>query len=572
MSKSFSPTLSRLWRLIKGFLTSNERWKAFSLLLLILLFAFGIAFINVQISYINRDLFNAISRKDQGEFIRKLSQLLLGFVIATPVIVLSSYIADRLKLLWRKWLSREILSRYFSQLSFYRITWQEGIDNPDQRIEEDIRTLTSLIIDLFIQVVNSTLTLVLFVNILWSISSTLIFAVITYAAVGSFLTFLIGRKLFSLNFVQLKKEADYRYKLVNVRDNAEPISFLGGAGKEYIRTRQKLKSALKNFLKIINLNMQLGLFVNIYNYLKPVLPIIIVTPLFMRGDLEIGQIPQAADAFVRVVEALSVIIQHFGTISSVAAVVTRLGSFSEALNHAAEETSCYFPRIQYKTSPSLSFKSVTITTPHGEQTLARDLNFTHEQGGLLITGPSGTGKTSIFRSISGLWVFGGGEISKPAPEHSMFIPQRPYLVIGTLRNQLLYGNNRSGYTDKELLEALRLVGLIGILKRSKGLDKVCDWGSMLSAGEQQQLSFARFILREPDYLFLDEATTAVDSETEKRTYELVSDRTKAWISIGYRESLMKYHTRMLELKPDGSYILTEIAATEFNTINIKGVE
>jgi putative ATP-binding cassette transporter len=555
--KSRSLTFRRLWKLIKGIFQSELKWYAYGLVALLVFFALAIAGVNVTISYINRDLFNALALKDQTKFFEKLFLLLGIFLIATPVTVFYAYTEQRFGLLWRKWLSREILKKYFKESAFYRISWYEGIDNPDQRIEEDIRTLTTGLISLFIIIINSMLTLVMFVSILWSITSNLLFAVVGYAIAGSLLTFIIGRKLISLNFTQLKKEADYRYKLVNIRDNAEPIAFYQGAKKEYVRARQRLKEALNNFLKIIHLNLQLGLFVNIYNYLKPVLPIIIVTPLYMRGEIEFGQITQSADAFVRVVEALSVIIQHFGTISTMAAVVTRLGAFTETLETAAEENHCHFPRIHTTHGPYIEVRNLTMTTPHEEQTLVKDLSFTHHKGGLLVSGASGLGKTSLLRVLGGLWMFGTGEVTRPESTNCMFIPQRPYLVLGSLRNQLLYSNNSTAYTNKELEEVLIRAGLGNLLRRIRDFDKKYDWSSLLSSGEQQQLAFARLLLRKPEFAFLDEATTSVDSATQKILYQIVADECRAWISVGYKYNIGSFHKRILELHSDGSYTLSE---------------
>ncbi len=553
MQKSYSLTFKRLWKLIRGIFQSDLKWYAYGLVALLILFALTIAGINVMISYINRDLFNALALKDQTKFFEKLFLLLGSFLLATPVTVLYAYTEQRFGLMWRKWLSREILQKYFKESAFYRISWHEGIDNPDQRIEEDIRTLTTGLISLFIIIVNSMLTLIMFVSILWSITPNLLFAVVVYAFVGSILTFIIGRKLISLNFTQLKKEADYRYKLVNIRDNAEPIAFYQGAKKEYIRARQRLKESLNNFLKIINLNLQLGLFVNIYNYLKPVLPIIIVTPLYMRGEIEFGQITQSADAFVRVVEALSVIIQHFGTISTMAAVVTRLGTFTETLEAAAEETHCHFPRIHTRHAPYIEIKNLTMTTPNGEQTLIKDLSIAHREGGLLISGASGLGKTSLLRVIGGLWIFGEGEITRPEDKDCMFIPQRPYLTLGSLRNQLLYSNPSTAYTNEELREVLVKAGLHNLLRRIKSFDKTYEWSNLLSAGEQQQLAFARLLLRKPRFVFLDEATTSVDATTQNKLYELVMEHCTAWVSVGYKSSIGSYHHTLLEFSIDGTF-------------------
>ena len=550
-----APFIRRLWRLIRGIFTSEVKWHALSLLLTLIAFAILITGINVWISYINSWLFTALQSYNQSKFFEYLFYLITVFILATPVTALYSYTEQRLGLLWRKWLTRDILKKYFNQESFYKINWHEGIDNPDQRIEEDIRTLTTSVLSLFIVFINSVLTLVMFTRILWTINWHLIVGALSYTLVGSFLTFIIGKRLISLNFTQLKKEGDFRYKLVNIRDNAESIAFYKSSKKEYTRTRQKLRDALSNQLRIIFLNLQLGPFVNFYNYLKPLIPIIIVAPAFFRGDIkEWGTVPQSADAFVRVVEALSVLIQNFGLISTIAAVTTRLGAFTETLENAAEESSCYFPRINTTFyDDKIEFNKVTIHTPRVDNPIIKDLSFSHTEGGLLITGPSGKGKTSILRVLSGIWVFGEGAITRPKPEDCLFIPQKPYLILGSLRNQLLYASEKSGFSDSELEGILKEVGLKNLLRRLKGFDKVHDWTNLLSSGEQQQLGFARYLIKKPAIVFLDEATTAVDHKTESKLYDLVAKHSKTWISVGYREGLENYHKKILEIKDDGTY-------------------
>jgi putative ATP-binding cassette transporter len=555
MSKSASsPIFKRLWRLVRGIFFSDVKGYAIGLLSLMVLLALLMTLINVGLSFINSYFINALQTKNESQFFEYLIYLIAGFLAATPVAVIKKYSEQRLGLLWRKWLSRDLLKKYFNQESFYRIGWYEGIDNPDQRIEEDTRTLTSCVLTLFVISIDSILTLVLFVGILWSITWHLIIAAVVYTILGSMLTFLIGRKLPSLNFTQLKKEGDYRYKLVNVRDNAESIAFYKSTKKEYSRTRQRLRDALSNQLKIINLNLQLDPFINLYNYIKPILPIIIVAPAFLRGDIrDYGKIPLAAEAFVRVVEALSVLIQHFGTISSIAAVVTRLGSFSEALETASEESSCYFPRISTTYGKLIKFTNLSVHTPKTDQIIVSNLNLEHSEGGLLITGSSGRGKTSILRVISGIWVSGEGSIIRPAPEDCLFIPQKPYLILGSLRNQLLYTSKKSGFSDDELESVLNQVELKGLLKRLKGFDKVHDWSNLLSSGEQQQLSFARYLIRKPKFVFLDESTTAVDTSTEKVLYTLIKENSIAWMSVGYKGNISEFHSRVLNIKNQNSY-------------------
>ena len=541
-------TFQRLWRLGAPFFFSEFKWKARGLVLLLAVFALSIAGINVLLSYAARDFMTAFSLKDEEEFFKTLVLYLLMFTLATPVTVFQSYCEQRLALLWRMWLSRQVLQKYFSHMAYYKVRAYEGIDNPDQRIEEDIRNFTSTTLSLFIILCNALLTLVLFLRILWSISFNLIIAVVLYALFGTMITYLIGRSLIGLNFSQLKKEANYRYKLVNIRDNAESIAFYRGDKKELTRARQRLKKALDNFLRIVNLSRNIGFFVTGYNNLKPVIPIIVVAPLYLSGKIAFGVVTQSADAFIRVVEALSVMIQHFATISSVTAVVTRLGSFSEALDDIAAQEKAAVSDIEIVEEPRLAFDRVTILTPKRDQTLLRELSFSCGEGGLLITGTSGSGKTSILRAIAGLWSAGSGKIVRPPLVQMMFIPQRPYMILGTLSNQLLYTSSRQGVPEEELRFILKQVGLEDTLARIKGFEEIQDWNSILSTGEQQRLAFARLLLARPQFAFLDEATTAVDSVSERHLYSLLIKSTQAFVSVGYRTNLAKYHHTILELQ------------------------
>ncbi len=523
------------------------------MLVLLMAFALSLAGINFLISYANRDFMTAFSLKEEDEFFKKLLVYLIALCGVMPVTVFYRYTEERLALLWRLWLSRDILRKYFSSLSYYKVQWHEGIDNPDQRIEEDIRSFTTTSLSLFLIVCNSLLTLVLFVGILWTISIKLIFAVLLYTGLGSLVAFFIGRKLISLNFAQLKKEGNYRYKLVNVRDHAESIAFYRGHFKELTRVRQRLKIALSNSLRIINLNRNLNFFITLYNSMKPIVPLIIVAPLYLHGSIEFGVVTQAADAFVRVAESLSILIQNFGTISAVVAVVTRLGSFAEALEEGTPDIEAGLPQITVTESENIACKDLTIVTPKRGQTLIRNLTFEHSEGGLLIVGPSGQGKTSFFRVLAGLWTSGHGTLVRPPLSQTMFIPQKPYLIIGSLRNQLLYALPKMGLTEEELEAVIKQVRLTDTLKRVRGLDAYEDWNTLLSTGEQQQLAFARLLLACPHFAFLDEATTAVDLATEEHLYGLLKTASVGYISIGNRNSLAKFHQRILQVRDDGSW-------------------
>ena len=549
-------TFSRLWRLVRPFFWSEVKWQARGLLCLLAIFVLCIQGVAVLLSYVGRDFMTYLNLKEEPLFFRSLLIYLAAYGLSTLISVCQSYTEQRTALLWRMTLSRQMLHKYFSQLAFYRIGYAEGIDNPDQRLEEDIRTFTTATLSLFIILCNSLLQAVLFIGILWSISINLIIAVIAYALIGSVITYFIGRPLIGLNFAQLKKEADYRYKLVNVRDNAESIAFYRGDRKELTRTRQRLKKALENYLRIIKVNRNLNFFIVLYNNLKPVvLPVVIVSPLYLAGKIEFGVVTQSADAFVRVVEALSILIQNFGTISNIAAVVTRLGSFNEALESATHEEGADLPQIKTFVEPRVDFQGVTIMTPKRDQTLVKELSIELKSGGLLIVGGSGNGKSSLLRALAGLWTAGAGTIVRPSLDQCVFLPQRSYLILGSLRNQLMYATRRRGISDQELEKVLRQVGLDTALERVHGLGAVANWNSLLSAGEQQQLAFARLFLAKPKYAFLDEATTAIDSATEATLYQMLTNHVTAFISVGYRANLARYHRLILQINEDSSWYL-----------------
>jgi vitamin B12/bleomycin/antimicrobial peptide transport system ATP-binding/permease protein len=543
--------------------------------MLLAILALSLAGVNVLLNYVARDFMTAFSLKEKDEFFRMLVIYLLTFALATPITVFYSYTEQRLGLLWRRWLSHQLLTKYFDNLAFYKIGSYEGIDNPDQRIEEDVRSFTTTSLSLFLILTNAFLTMILFIGILWTISLNLVISVVLYALFGSIITYLVGRPLINLNFDQLRKEADYRYKLVNIRDNAESIGFYRGGRKEFIRARQRLKVALRNFLRIINLNRNLGFFIQGYNYIKPVLPIIIVSPLYLDGQIEFGVVTQAADAFLRTLDALSILVQHFGTVSAVTAVVTRLGSFNEALDdvHKASPTvigdassglasptdnnerglSTAAGIIEIVESDHVEVAKLTILTPKRERVVVQDMDFTLRPGGMLITGASGRGKSSVLRAFAGLWQAGSGRIYRPPLSKTIFLPQRPYMILGTFRNQFLYPLGRKARTDSQLEEALDKVSLLDTLSRVGGFDAIAYWPNILSTGEQQRLAFCRLLLLQPEFAFLDEATTALDHESEKKIYEMLGDICKNYVSVGFRATLSPYHNSVLELLGGGKW-------------------
>lgn len=544
----------RLYNLAKPFFWSELKWKARGMLALLLGLSLCIKGFDVVLSYIGRDFMTALSLREREKFLHSLYFYLLAFGVAVPLSVFYRYTEERLALMWRRWFSHYVLTYYFNAQAYYRLGWYGKIDNPDQRIEEDVRTFSTTSLSLFLIFLQSGIALFAFMGVLWSISWTLTLAAVLYAAFGSLVTYLLGRPLINLNFELLKKEADYRYKLIKVRDNSESIAFYRDEKREKSRARQRLKDTLKTLLRIINRNRTLNFFTTGYNYVLIILPTVVVAPLYLRGEIEFGVITQAAVAFGHVINALSVIVTNFGSLSSYAAVIRRLGVFTEVLQAANE------PRhgVPLQSAEELTLKDVTILTPDRRRTLVDSLNVSLSHGALLICGPSGCGKSSVLRVLGGLWDAESGTIMRPAPNLSMFVPQRPYLVLGTLRAQLLYGTPRSGYTDQELLKVLEEVELQDMFHRVGGFEANVDWAATLSNGEQQRIGLARLMLRKPAYVFLDEATTAIDEEGERRIYERIQGFARMIVSVGYRSNLQKYHNWILELTGDGAWRLERL--------------
>ena len=570
--RGIGPFLKDAWHLARPyFMKSNERWSARGLLLAIVAMNLTLVALSVVLSFWRREFYNALQDKDWKAFLELLflyrkteSGLMPGFCeVASMHIILavySVYLNQLLQIRWRRWLTREFLTEWLADRAYYNISLTAdraavGTDNPDQRISEDLRDFCQMSLSLSLDLLSNIVSLCSFVGILWGLSGAIeafgipipgymVWVALAYALVGTTLTHLVGRPLSILNFRQQRVEADFRYALVRIRENMESIALYRGEKEEGVTLRERFSQVIDNWYQIMRRTKMLNSLVNGYAQIAIIFPIVVAAPRYFSGGMQLGGLMQTVGAFGSVQSSMSWFVDSYADIARWRAVVERLSTFHRAIVKARAETSGGFVNVE-GTPGVVQMRDVTMNLPDGTKLLEHaDLTFTAGHS-IVITGRTGSGKSTLFRVLAGIWPFGRGEVA--VPPNAFFLPQRPYIPLGTLRHVITYPNAMDAFSEQEIDQALRDAGLPNLCDR---VEKDDNWPQRLSGGEQQRIALVRALLAKPDWIFLDEATASLDPDAEAALYEVLRRRlpNATLVSIAHRTSLSSLHESRLVFK------------------------
>ena len=542
----------RFVRVVKDFLTSEVRWRARGLFALLLAFALSINGLNVVNSYVGRDFMTAISSRDQAGFVHQAAIYVGVFAGSTAVAVLYRFTEERLGLFWRVWLTRRIVRRYLADRTYLRLKESAAVDNPDQRIADDVRAFTTTTLSFTLMFLNGALAVLSFSGVLWAISPLLFGVAVGYATLGTLAAVYLGRPLVGLNYRQSDQEANFRSDLIHVRDNAESVALLRREGRLTVRLLRRIDGLADNFRRIIAVNRNLGFFTTGYNYLIQILPTLIVAPLFIRGEVEFGVVTQAAMAFAQLLGAFSLIVNQFQSISSFAAVVARLSALGGAVEKGPPAARSEVAVVE--ADGRIGYEGLTLLSPEGGRELLNNLTVDLPRGTrVLVVGPNEAARIALFRATASIWPAGVGTIARPPLDAIFFLPQRPYLPPGTLRDLLVRTGQEQVITDDRITTALHDAGLDPVLTRAGGLDSEHDWPVILSLGEQQLLALTRLVLARPAFAMLDRVNAALKPAQVRQALRRLDESSITYITLAEDAESVDLYDAVLEIDAEGAW-------------------
>lgn len=559
-----------VWYLTKSYWQSEEKKKAFFLLGCIIVLTLGVVYMLVLLNQWNNSFYSALQNYDAKKIFDELIHFSWLAAIYILLAVYSYYLQQTLILNWRRWLTTRFIDIWLQNKTYYNLQmFGKDTDNPDQRISEDVRQFVEMTLSFGIGILKAFCTFASFVVILynlsgslsftfmgktWTINGYMLWASLLYSVIGTYITHIVGRKLVKINFIQQKYEADFRFSMIRLRESAESVAFYRGEAQEGSVFKQRFKMLLDNFWKLVNKQKQLVFLNSGYSQIAIIFPFVVAMNRYLTKEVTLGGLMQVASAFGRVQDSLSYFVDMYSSIAQWQAVVMRLTCFGHHMHDVYQQAERFHVE-RFAAADVVEVDNMQINLPDGKP-LLENISFTlHPGHNVLIKGVSGSGKSTLLRAISGIWPFVDGKIFLPERDKLMFIPQRSYLPLGTLRAALNYPGNKP-IDDTELIYLMDLCQ-IGYLKDK--LDLEADWSHVLSVGEQQRLAFVRAHIQQPQWLFLDEATSALDEDTEANMYSLLQERLQQTtvVSVGHRSTLNKYHELVLRLNKSTRQVTLE---------------